>query len=530
MPKTLISGGTIVDGTGHRRFVGDLLIEGDQILEIRPDIAPPPDAEVLDASGKVVSPGFVDLHSHADYTLLAFPSADSAIRQGITTVSVGNCGGGVAPASTHHDVTRVAFAYNSAWGVELSWESFGEFSGRLDGAGVNVAPLVPHGAIRNAVMGLAPREATTSELATMRDLLVEALDAGAFGMSTGLEYLPGQWASVSEIRSLVSVVGEAGGMYATHIRNRSDSYAASTLEALDTSRDTGARVQLSHFAPRPNTPRSLVDHAFSLMDAAVEEGQPIGIDTFPERWGPALLVDLFPPELMEGSPNSVLARLTDPTIRRAVDSHFADQASFLARVAGYGEIYLSGMPEPTNRVGSSLSELAARAGTTVGLMSCDLLLEASALYRSVGIRHIYATESDLRMTLERPYCSIESDGIVTPGEGKECPLTWNASSYGYTARVLEYYVRDEGFFTLEEAVHRMAGLPARSLGLDRRGTLQVGNFADVVVFDPLTISDTTTPDDVAHHPAGIDAVIVNGALAFTSASSDISAHGRLLTR
>jgi len=525
--RAVIRGGTVIDGTGAAGFDADVLIDGDTIAAIGPDL-PTGDAKVIEAAGRVVSPGFIDLHSHADFTLLAFPGADSAIRQGITTVTVGNCGGGVAPVSEQWDVRKVAFAYSSEWKIDIGWSRFGEYSSQLDGAAINVAPLVPHGAIRNATMGLAPREATPAEQENMEWLLRESLDDGAFGMSTGLQYLPGSWASAHEIRSLVSIVGETERTYATHMRNRADSYAESTQEALDATFATGARLQLSHFAPRPYAPPAQVEGAFHLVAEAVAAGSPVGIDTFPEIWGPALLVDLFPADVMTGTGAEVLARLDDRTTRAAIDEYFQAGTAFLVRVAGYEEIYVSGLPEPAGRIGRSLTDLAKEAGTSIGQLSCDLLLEAGDLYRSVGIRHVYATEDDLRRTLALPYCSVESDGIITPGEGATCPLSWNASSYGYTARVLEHYVRTERFLRLEDAIHKMTALPAQQLGLRARGTLAVGNHADIVSFDPAAITDATTPDDMARHPTGIDVVMVNGQIA-VAGNATFGRHGRLLS-
>ena len=510
----LLRGGDLVDGTGAKSaFRADVLVAGERIAAIGLDIDVAESTEIIDVTGRVVCPGFIDLHSHADFTLIAFPGADSAIRQGITTVAVGNCGGGVAPSSKQFDVREVAFAFNSEWGIDIDWSGFGEYTTHLDGAAINVAPLVAHGAIRSAAMGLEARPATPAELASMETMLRAALDDGAFGMSTGLQYLPGSWASAAEIRSLVEIVGRSGRTYATHMRNRADSFMSSTREALDAAQRTDARLQVSHFAPRPYAPPAQVEGAFTLIDEAVAAGQPVGVDTFPEVWGPALLVDLFPADVMTGTVSAVLQRLSDESTRAHIDSYFDEGSAFLARVAGYEQIYLTGIGVASDRIGRSLTELAATAGKTVGQASCDILLEAAHHYRAVGVRHIYATEDDLRRTLQLPYCSIESDGIVTSGEGADCPLTWNASSYGYTARVLEHYVGNERFFKLEEAIHKMTQLPAEALGLESRGVLAVGNHADIVVFDPESISDRTTPDDMARHPVGIEHVLVNGHLA-----------------
>ncbi len=541
-PATLIQGGVVVDGTGTSPVTADVLIEGDRIRAIGANLADNAGttaaaATVVDATGMLVTPGFVDLHSHADFTLVAFPSADSALRQGITTVATGNCGGGVAPVVSPHDVRSVAFAHSDDWGVDITWRSFGEYTTHLDGAGVNVAPLVAHGAIRNAVRGMTPGPASASEVATMGALLESALDDGAFGLSTGFEYRPGCWAGEEEIRALVQRVGERGRMYATHMRNRAEHFDDAVAEAMRAVSGTGAHLQLSHFAPRPYAPPEQVDAAFVRVTDAVSAGERIGVDTFPEVWGPALLIDLLPEDVMTGTTAEVLARLRDaaPGAHRPnrtadhIADHIENRRSFLARIGGYAGIHLTGMPEPDDRTGRTLEALAVEAGVTVSDLCITLLLEAGALFRMVGIRHIYATGEALRRTMALPFCSIESDGIVTPGEDLACPLTWSASSYGYTARMLSHWIRSEKLLSLEEGVRRMTGLPATALGIHDRGTLHTGGYADVVVIDPDQLRDRSTPDHVARHPIGFHRVFVNGVAAVVDDSVTQVTGGRLLT-
>jgi N-acyl-D-amino-acid deacylase len=505
----LVRGGTLVDGTGDPARPADVLLRDGRVAALGA-LDEAPDARVLDADGLVVTPGFVDVHTHADFTLLAFPEAESAVAQGVTTVVVGNCGGGVAPCRHGHDVRRVAFGYRDDWGVEIEWESFGEYLRHLDGKGVNVAALVPHGAVRNVVLGLDERPPDGRELDTMRGLVREGLDAGAIGMSTGLEYQPGCHASPEEIAALCAVVAERNGVYATHMRDRGDRFAAATGEALDTARATGVRLQLSHVAPRPYAPADERARAFEAVEAARGAGVPVWVDTFPETWGPGNLADLFPREVTQGTPREVVERLHDPRTRRAVERAFAEGRNFLVRAGGYDRIFISSSPVRPDYTGRSLADLAAEAGTTVAAFACDALAEAGDELMSVGIRHVYATEEDLRAVLALPYASLGSDGVVTSGEGEECPFPWNASSYGYVPRLFERYVREEGLMTLEEAVRRLAALPAEALGLADRGVLREGAAADVVVFDPARVHDRTTPADVARYAEGFSHVLVGG--------------------
>jgi len=505
----LVRGGTVVDGTGGPARRADVLLRDGRIAALGA-LDPPPGARVLDAEGLAVAPGFVDLHTHADFTLLAFPDAASAVRQGVTTVVVGNCGGGVAPCSPEHDFRRTAFAYSSGWGVEVTWTSVDEYLETLGGKGVNVAALVPHGSVRNAVMGLDARPPEAAELDRMRGLAREGLEAGAIGVSTGLEYQPGSRAATDELAAFCALAAERNGVHATHMRNRAERFAAATEEALEIARRTGVRTQLSHVAPRPYAPPAQTEAAFAAVERARAEGRAVYVDTFPETWGPGTLADLFPPEITQGRPAEVLARLQDPRARRAVEEHFAAGQNFLVRAGGYEQIFISSSPVRPELTGRSLAELAREAGASPGSWACDALLEAGSLLMSVGIRHVYATEPDLDRVLALPYCGLGSDGVVTDGEGAECLFPWNASTYGYAARTLEHYVRERGLLTLEEAVRRLAALPAEAMGLRDRGLLREGYAADVVVFDPARIHDRTTPEDVARHPEGVAHVLVNG--------------------
>lgn len=522
--RLVVRGGLVIDGTGRPGRRANVFVEGGTIVAIGDPAYGGDDATVIDATGLVVAPGFIDLHTHADYSVLAFPTADSALRQGVTTIAVGNCGGGVAPISETHDIRPVSFAFRPEWGIETSWRSFPEYLEHLKGLGVNVATMVPHGALRNAVMGVDPRAPSSAEMDTMLGLLDEAMAAGAVGMSTGLQYRPGCWAPEEEIRRLAEVVGQHAGIYATHMRDRTDHYVTAIREALAATMDTGAHLQLSHVVARPNAPLSEIENAHDVMSAAAASGR-FGVDTFPERWGPGLLVDLFPTELMEGDTSQVLSRLSDTEMRKEMEAYIDAGASFLAKVAGYDEIFLSWVPDRPDLVGASLG-----AAGSVGSFCCEVLLDAGDRLREVGIRHVYAAEQAIDEVLELSYCTVASDGIVTTGEGSSCPLPWSASTYGFTARLLEHYVRDRQLLTLEDAVRRLTALPAAALGLDDRGVVATRHRADLVIFDAGAIHDRSTPTDMARHPVGINWVVVNGVIAVDSNRTTGARAGTLIHR
>jgi N-acyl-D-amino-acid deacylase len=526
--SVLIRGGLVVDGTGAHPRTADVLLRRGRVVAVEPALEPG-DAETIDAAECVVAPGFVDVHSHADFTLLAFPTAESAIMQGVTTVIVGNCGGGVAPAFRKRDVRRVAFGYSPAWGVDITWRTFAEYLATLHGAAVNVAALVPHGAVRNAVMGLEARPPDRRELARMVRLVEGAMADGAAGLSTGLEYQPGCSAAPEEIEALARVVAGRGGLYATHMRNRAEHFSDATHEALAVGRRTGVRLQLSHVAPRPYAPVDEVERAFDAIEAARGAGDAVWVDTFPETWGPGLLGDLFPRDVMRGTPRQVVRRLRHPDARRAVAREFEAERNFLVRAGGYDSIFIAAHPTHPQFQDNSLRDLARAAGQTVAEWACDAMLAAGDLCTSIAIRHVYATERDLRRVLALPYCSLGSDGVVTSGEDDGCLYPWNASSYGYAARTLAKYGREQRLFSLQDAVRRLSALPAEAAGLTDRGSLTVGKAADVVVLDLDQLVDRTADGAMARHPAGIRHVLVNGVRVVADGRPSGRRPGRLLT-
>jgi N-acyl-D-amino-acid deacylase len=254
----------------------------------------------------------------------------------------------------------------------------------------------------------------------------------------------------------------------------------------------------------------VIERAFEAIETANREGLRVGVDTFPEVWGPGLLMDLFPQEVMRHDLSEVLRLLRDPGARRVVAEHFARADSFLVRAAGYEHIYLSANPLHPQLAGRSLTDLAAAAGTALWEWSTDMLLAAGTRMSSVCIRHVYATEDHLRRVLRLPYCSLGSDGLVVSGEGSDSASPISASAYGYAARTLEHYAGRLGLLSLEGAIRRLTSLAADAAGLGERGRLQPGAAADVVVLDLERLHDRSSPEDPARHPVGIDWVFVSG--------------------
>jgi N-acyl-D-amino-acid deacylase len=515
MVDLTIRGGTIFDGTGHPGFEADLVIDGGKIVLVG-DATDIEGTRTWDASGKVVSPGFIDIHSHADFPLYVDGLAQSGIRQGITASVTGNCGHGPAPAPDKELAKQVTIGVNDDWGIGFDWATFEEYLDALfaKGQSMNVAPLVPHGTVRIAAMGYDARPATGKELDTMRSLVDEAMAAGAVGMSSGLEYSPGRYADEAELIALAEVVGRHGGIYATHMRERGDNFEQAVQEALNIGRGGGVPAQLSHLGPRPYAPPGVLDRVLATIHAARADGQEVGIDTFPDPWGPAHLLDLVPPWVYEGSEEEVLDRLRDPRTAVKCRDYVENQGNFLLRLSGFDKFFLSYSRAHPELMSLSLDAISREWDLDVVRTILRLAAADGKDFGSVLIRHIFATEEDLHKLLSDPVCSLGSDGAVTSTEGLLAELKMNRSSFGYAPRTIREYAMDRGLFTPEEAVRKMTSLPADQVRLRDRGRLAEGMAADVVVMDLDNLADLTTDDEPQAYPTGIEMVTVNGEIVF----------------
>ena len=291
-------------------------------------------------------------------------SAESAIRQGLTSSVIGNCGHGPAPAPKKALAKLVTIGVNASWNIDFEWNSFGEYLDALiaKGQSMNVAALVPHGTIRIAVMGYDSGKPTVRQISRMCSLVDEAMSAGAVGISTGLEYSPGRYADQAELVDLSRVVGRYGGVYASHIRERGDKFEDSVREALNIGRLAEVPVQLSHLAPRPYAPSGVLERVLSTIHSVSETGQDVGIDTFPDTWGPAHLLDLVPPWVYEGSDDDVLIRLRDPSVVEQARDYFENESNFLLRLGGMDKFFLSHSSAHPEFVSLSLESIANQWG------------------------------------------------------------------------------------------------------------------------------------------------------------------------
>ena len=523
-----IEGATVVDGTGTAGGRTDVGILDEAIVALG-DLSREVAGRTLTASGKIVTPGFIDMHSHSDWTLWANRRAESKVRQGVTTEVVGNCGFSPAPASTAHLGDLRGFALALPRGLEFRWRSVAEYLAAFDaqGTALNVVQLIGHGALRIAVMGFARREPTAAELGEMQRLLAAGMEAGAAGLSTGLIYAPGSYATTEEIVALARVAARHRGLYASHIRGEGATLLDAVAEAIRVGRDADVPVQLSHIkaAGRPNWGN--VPKALALVDAACAEGLDVMADVYPYTASSTLLRTLLPAWALEGGLDAMKGRLAEADVRARIREELtvSPTGQSLVDRVGWDNVMISSCPRRTEAEGRRLSELA----TAWRRDPFDVVAELLAA--DDGQAHVVMfqlDERDLREALAHPRVMIGSDGSALVPHGELGAGKHHPRSYGTFPRVLGRYARDERVLSLPQAVQKMTELPARRLGLRDRGVIRVGAKADLVVLDARAVADVATYDDPHRYPRGIEHVLVNGSFVIRHGEHTGSLPGRLL--
>jgi N-acyl-D-aspartate/D-glutamate deacylase len=534
-----LAGGKVIDGSGAAATKADVAIGGGVIRDVG-DLRDVEAARVIDCTGKTITPGFIDIHSHTDWLL---PGSDHGrlvepfVRQGMTTLVTGNCGFSPAPITAiNRSSAQEASRLIIDDAIDLRWETMREFLDTLDTGGVslNVAQLVGHGSVRSAVSGALNAAAPTAdELRRMELLTREALDEGCVGVSTGLGYPPGIFAQEEELTEFACWAAQAGKIFTSHLKAYSwispiyqtdpsvePHNIAAINEILRVGQSAKARVQISHliFVGRQTWP--YCGRAIGVIEAAREAGLDVAFDAFPYTAGNTTASVLFPPEILPR-----LEEVLGDADQRAGLKGFADMA-FSAIGFNLSDIQL--MKANAARFdaynGLRIDEAASREGMDPFDFYCRLVIESNRMARV--LIHTYSgdrgEEEALRAVLAHPLCTIETDTFVTD-EGHQ-----NPASYGTFPRALSTYVR-EGLFSLEEAVHKMTGAPAERLSWTDRGWVRKGCAADLVVLDTRNLQDTATFEEPARFPLGIESVLVNGRIVLDGDSYDAGAlAGRVL--
>ncbi len=508
--QLIIRGGTLLDGTEAARKRADVTVE-DGLVSAVGELDRAEADTVLDATDLVVAPGFIDMHSHSDLSLLINPRGESKLRQGVTTEVIGQCGFSPAPApGPRADAIRAIFG---VWATEVdwSWGSYGEYLAALrqQGTSVNVVPVVGHGVLRAGVMGEENRPPTPGELEQMRAALREAMEEGAFGMSSGLAYAPGMFADADELAALAGEIAPLRGIYFSHIRGEDKRLLGALSEAIEVGRRAGVPVQISHLKAEGRTNWGKTQAALDLIERAREEGVGVGFDAYPYTAWNTGLAQLLPAWAREGGREAILSRLTEPAMQVRLVGELADAAQ--ADPGRWERRLLASAGTEANRSlqGKTIAEIARLRGRPPEQTVLDLLIEEQTDAGMVGFG---MCEDDVRRVLAHPLATIGSDSASQAPYGVLGRSHPHPRTYGTFARVLGHYARDEGLFSLEEAVAKMTGRAAARLGLEDRGLIAPGMAADIVVFDPEAIVDRATYEQPHQYAAGVRWVIVNGIL------------------
>ncbi len=510
----VIRNATVVDGSGAPAFESDVWLRGGRIASF----GTPVDAwavEEFEAAGMVLAPGFIDSHSHADLALLAPGLEEEKLRMGVTTEITGQCGYTAFPVDDRHRSLRAATMSGFLPGARLPWDwsTLEDYRAACVRAGLthNIAPLAGHGSIRVAVMGDRAEAPNAAELDRMRRLLHQAMEMGAFGLSTGLIYPPACYAEAGEIEALCRVVAEFGGVYVTHVRGETaDLVDGAVEEALAVSGASGVPLQISHLKAigLGRRARGKVETVIARIEAARRAGHEINFDCYPYTEGSTLLSTLVPRWAQAQGVRGLVARLGNPgdraRIRRDIENDTTTWENW-ANVCGFEAIKIAslnrGRPDPM--VGMDLAAIGRLRGTDPVEALFDILLAEQADAMMV---FTMMTEADMLTALRHPLGMIGTDALpCPPGQGRPHPR-----GYGTFPRILGRCVRDDGVVGLEEAVRKMTSLPAWKFGLENRGRVAEGMHADLVIFDPVDILDQATYEEPRRPPQGISAAFVNG--------------------
>ncbi len=492
----VIKGGTIIDGTGSPRRVGDVAVRGDRIVAVG-EFRTSQSARVIEAKGLVVAPGFIDLHTHSDNGIVKPKLRYNAnyLTQGVTTIVTGNCGGGPIDAESYYKAVE---------------------SG---GAGSNVIHLIPHGSVRESVMGSGERAPSVRELAAMQKIVAREMDAGAWGMSTGLIYLPGRYAELPELVVLSKIVAGQGGIYASHIRNEESGLLAAIDEAITIGKESGAPVHISHLKASGQPQWGKIADALDRIDEARKSGQAVTADQYPYVASSTQLAAMVVPHWARQEGAAGFSRIADePAKGRLLRAEIIEA---LDERRGGAAIRIARYAASPSRVGLDLVTIARNEGTTPLEVVLDIERHGGAQAINFGM-----SEDDVRLAMTRDFVATASDGGTHLAGSGDRP---HPRAYGTFPRKIRY-AQDDKVLTLEAAIRSGSGLPASVLGLPERGTIRKGNFADLIVFDPATFRDTATFDDPTRYASGLAYAMVNGKLAIEQGKLTTTLAGRVLRR
>ena len=531
----VIKNGRVIDGTGNPWFKADIGITKGKIKKIGL-IEPSEKIKVIDAKGLIVCPGFIDIHSHADYTIPFDPMVVSTIHQGITTLVVGMCGASLAPVNPEKkELFDKEFSMAAPPGLEydITWTSFSEYLDEMEkiGCSSNVAYNLGFGMIRLAAMGYEDRKPTKDEMQKMKDYIRDAMEAGAFGISTGLIYTPQAYAETDEVLELTKEVAKYNGLYFSHIRNEGNLVIEAIQEVIDIVEQSGCRGgQIAHHkvSGKANWGRS--NETLKLIEETNQRGINITCDQYPYNRGATSLMTLLPPWSHEGGPEKLVERLKDPKEKEKIKKDLYDGANFESFVKNIGWecVYISSLETDkwSKYMGKSLTEITKAEGKEDEFeVLCEILIDEEA---KGGMTVESMGEEDIQRIMKGRYTMIGCDGAAIPLTG---PLSYGKPHprfYGTFPRVLGHFVREKKIMSLETAIRKITSFPAQTLGLADRGLIKKNMWADIIVFDQERIIDKATFTNPHQLSVGIEYVFVNGEIVIEKGEHQSNLPGKTL--
>src|SRR5437764_8268049 len=525
----LIKNGRVIDGTGRAGYTAEVAIKGDRIERIG-RLTNARARRVIDARGLVIAPGFIDMLGQSETNLLIDPRAMSKVMQGVTTEITGE-GNSVAP--TNERLIAEEGEYYRRYNITVDWRTLGEYFARLEkqGMGLNLGTFVGATQVRSYVVGFDNRPPTTDELIQMRRLVAEASDDGARGVSTSLQYVPARFAKTNELVELALVAHRYGGIYATHQRSEANALDSSLAEVFEIARRAQIPAEIWHLKTAYKKNWGRMPEVLSKIGAARAGGLDITADVYPYTAASTSLSACLPPWALEGGTEKMVARLRDPATRERIKQDILRDTKeweniYLGSGGGSGVLIGSVVNRELESLqGKRVSEIAKEQGKE----ELDALFDIVAADRGqTGAIYFMMSEDDLRAALRAPFVSICTDSGARATDGPLSTAKGHPRGWGSYPRILSRYVRDEHLLTLEEAIHKMTGLPAARVGLKNRGVLREGAYADITIFDPQTVRDRSTFDNPNQYPEGIPFVIINGQLSVDNGQRTKALAGRVL--
>ena len=537
---TIIKNGLVVDGTGAPAFPADVVVEGERIASVErraadarsADSTAQTDAETIDASGCLVTPGFIDVHSHSDAYLVIEPDAPSKLAQGITTEINGQCGGSVAP---RYGEARLSSDWAAVLGEKLTWRSLAEYREELEKArpAINTVQFIGHNTLRSSVVGYAGRTATADETTRMVRLLEQSLDEGGWGLTTGLVYQPGKYSTPEEVVTLAAAAAKRGGFYATHMRSESDAILEAIDEVLELVEATGIRAEISHLKTSGRRNWGKIDAVLDKIDSAVDSGKLLGSDRYPYCAAGTDLDIVFPDWAGEGGAPEEMKRLADSSLRRRIEREIDESGRDWSSVTIGGTWH----PETKKFSGKTVAEIISGQSivddrqsdvvrrTSPGELICSILALDGC---KTGGFFAGMSPDNLAKIYSRPYVLAGSDASLRAPWGPLGADHPHPRAYG---TMPEYYaaLRKLGF-SREDTVRRMTGDAARRFGIRGRGVVEKGAFADIVVWREAEFKSTSTYDRPHSFASGVECVMVNGSVPYRGGRFTGDRNGAFLER